>query len=232
MFSALLVFGVSSCSSLPKDRNPRRGLFEVMRDQKSSQPKKSPRSRNLSQRVTLGSSGGSGFTSKKGGLASQPKKSGSSRESAVRPSGSNRRLASLTRGWSWPLRDVTVTSRFGRRGKAQHEGIDLRAKVGTPVYAAHSGMVVYADDEISGYGRMIILRDSNGMFTLYAHNSRLKVSQGSVVKKGALLALSGNTGTSTGPHLHFEVRSGVVAVDPLKVLPADHNGAKVQWASN
>src|SRR6185437_10122385 len=96
---------------------------------------------------------------------------------------------------------------------------DLRAKVGTPVYAAHSGQVLYADSRIHGYGRMIVLKHSSGLATIYAHNSKLVVRRGQWVSKGALLAYSGNTGHSTGPHVHFEVREGVSAVNPLSVLP-------------
>lgn len=122
--------------------------------------------------------------------------------------------------WQLPLRQVQVTSRFGRRGQDVHEGIDFRAGVGTPVVAVDSGRVLYADSRIGGYGRMVVLRHESGLATVYAHNSRLFVRKGQWVRRGQTLALSGQSGRSTGPHVHFEVRDGALALDPLAVLPA------------
>jgi murein DD-endopeptidase MepM/ murein hydrolase activator NlpD len=119
----------------------------------------------------------------------------------------------------WPLDQVQVTSPFGQRKHEFHEGIDLRAKAGTSVYAAHSGQVLYAGDRISGYGRMVVIRHSSGIATVYAHNSKLLVRKGQWVSQGTRIAVSGSTGHSTGPHLHFEVRAGVAAINPLEVLP-------------
>ena len=120
----------------------------------------------------------------------------------------------------WPLDSVEVTSTFGRRGRSFHEGIDLKAKQGTPVYAAQAGKVLYSGSKIRGYGRMVILRHNGAIATVYAHNSRLMVRKGEFVKKGQLIAMSGNTGHSSGPHLHFEVRRGYAAVDPLVEMPS------------
>lgn len=122
-------------------------------------------------------------------------------------------------GLHWPLRSVQITSPFGQRGREFHEGLDLRAASGTPVYAAHGGQVLYADSRLKGYGHMIVLKHSSGLATIYAHNSKLVVHKGQWVPQGALIAYSGNTGHSTGPHLHFEVREGISAVNPLKLLP-------------
>ena len=120
----------------------------------------------------------------------------------------------------WPLDSVEVTSTFGRRGRSFHEGIDLKAKQGTPVYAAQAGKVLYSGSKIRGYGRMVILRHNGSIATVYAHNSRLMVRKGEFVKKGQLIAMTGNTGHSSGPHLHFEVRRGYAAVDPLVEMPS------------
>ncbi|MEN9722671.1 MAG: hypothetical protein RJB38_657 [Pseudomonadota bacterium] len=117
---------------------------------------------------------------------------------------------------SWPLRSVQVTSAFGNRQGDLHEGIDLRAPMATPVYASHDGVVLYSGSGISGYGKLIVLRHPSGLSTVYAHNSRLLVRRGERIRRGQRLSLSGNTGRSSGPHLHFEVRTGLVAVDPLK----------------
>lgn len=118
----------------------------------------------------------------------------------------------------WPA-SGSVTSRFGRRGTRMHDGIDIGAKEGTPVYAAASGEVVYSDQRLSGYGKLIIIRHGGDMFTAYAHNQRNLVRKGMKVKAGDLIARVGQTGRASGPHLHFEVRRGSTPVDPLSYLP-------------
>ncbi|MCF7822272.1 MAG: M23 family metallopeptidase [Mariprofundaceae bacterium] len=118
----------------------------------------------------------------------------------------------------WPL-NARVTSRFGRRGSRMHDGIDIGAKEGTPVYAAAAGEVVYSDQRLSGYGKLIIIRHSRDMFTAYAHNQRNLVRKGNRVKSGDVIARVGRTGRASGPHLHFEVRRGSTPVDPLAYLP-------------
>jgi murein DD-endopeptidase MepM/ murein hydrolase activator NlpD len=120
---------------------------------------------------------------------------------------------------SWPLKEVQITSPYGQRGNEFHEGVDLRAAVGTPVYAAHAGHVLYAGGKLHGYGNMIVIKHSSGIATIYAHNSKLVVRQGQWVRQGTLIAYTGNTGHSHGPHLHFEIRDGVQAVNPMKLLP-------------
>ena len=125
----------------------------------------------------------------------------------------------------WPLHTVQVTSNFGRRSRDFHEGIDLKAHVGTPVYAAQEGKVIYAGARIRGYGNMVVIKHAYGLATVYAHNSHLLVHKGEQVKLGQKIAVSGNTGHSTGPHLHFEVRHGVSAVDPARLVPM----TRVAW---
>jgi len=118
----------------------------------------------------------------------------------------------------WPVRGK-LTSRFGRRGSRMHDGIDISAKQGTPIHAATSGTVVYSDHRLSGYGNLVIIRHGNNLFTAYGHNQRNLVTKGQHVKAGAVIARVGQTGRASGPHLHFEVRQGSVAVDPLAYLP-------------
>lgn len=135
-------------------------------------------------------------------------------------SGNNRDQAHGPSAFRWPLRSVTLTSGFGKRGVGEfHEGVDLRAPMGTPVYAAHDAKVIYAGNRIRGYGRLVVLKDSHGFSTIYAHNSKLLVVPGQRVRQGDKLALSGNSGTSSGPHLHFEIRRGTQAKDPMLFLP-------------
>lgn len=126
----------------------------------------------------------------------------------------------------WPVLKGTVVSSFGPRGDSFHDGIDIACPIGTPVYAGHGGRVIYADGGLGGYGKLVIIRHKSGFTTVYAHNNRLRVSEGDEIKKGDRIADSGNTGHSTGPHLHFEVRvkdgnGRYVAVDPLPLLLAD-----------
>jgi murein DD-endopeptidase MepM/ murein hydrolase activator NlpD len=127
-------------------------------------------------------------------------------------------IAPIPMKLSWPLESVTVTSRFGKRGKEFHEGIDLAAKKGTPVHSAQSGVVIYAGQRIRGYGKLVVIRHVPGLSTVYAHNSKLMVIVGQKVHEGQIIAYSGATGRVTGPHLHFEVRRGTSAVDPSVVL--------------
>ena len=123
----------------------------------------------------------------------------------------------------WPTQGGRLVSSFGPRSRGFHDGIDIAAKSGTPVYAAHSGLVIYADDGLSGYGNLVIIRDKTGFTTIYAHNRRLLVRVGQRVSRGKKIAEVGSTGRSSGPHLHFEVRlkdrrDRIVAVDPLPLL--------------
>ena len=120
----------------------------------------------------------------------------------------------------WPLAAPRVTSRFGKRWGRLHEGIDMGAAIGTPVYAAAAGEVVYSGDRVRGYGNMVVLRHPKGLVTVYAHNSRLLVRAGDVVRAGQEIARVGDTGRSTAPHLHFEVRRQDVPVDPIPFLPS------------
>jgi len=116
----------------------------------------------------------------------------------------------------WPV-SGPVTSGYGTRWGRMHEGIDIAVGEGTPVRAAAAGTVIYAG-WMSGYGNLVVLDHGNGLSTAYAHNSSLVVSVGQSVGAGAVVSYSGNTGNSTGPHVHFEVRVNGSAVDPLGYL--------------
>jgi murein DD-endopeptidase MepM/ murein hydrolase activator NlpD len=120
----------------------------------------------------------------------------------------------------WPLNTVrvVVASPFGTRDGRPHEGIDLPAPVGTPVFAAAPGEVVYAGNGLRGYGKLVVIRHGGDLLTAYAHNSLLLVSQGQPVAGGARIALVGQSGRASGPHLHFEVRVGQSPRDPMKFL--------------
>jgi len=119
----------------------------------------------------------------------------------------------------WPLRAPRLTSRFGKRWGRPHEGIDMAAPIGTPVLAAAGGTVIYAGDQVRGYGNMVVLRHADNLVTVYAHNSLLLVQTGDPVTVGQEIARVGDTGRSTAPHLHFEVRRRDTPHDPLLFLP-------------
>lgn len=119
----------------------------------------------------------------------------------------------------------TITSEFGKRthpstGKEDnHTGIDIDAKVGTEVKMVFDGVVEDLSEDKS-LGLMLVIDHGNGYKTKYAHLSKINVEKGASIKKGDIIALTGNTGTTTGPHLHFEVEVGDSAVNPLEFLKA------------
>eukprot|EP00899_Mesostigma_viride_P016127 jgi/Mesvir1/24515/Mv21858-RA.1 len=112
-----------------------------------------------------------------------------------------------------PVADGFISSSFGPRWGALHEGVDLAAEQGTPVRAAGDGIVVYAGLN-GGYGKLLSLAHGDGFTTRYAHCARIHVKSGQVVKRGQVVAAVGSTGHSTGPHLHFELRHNRVPQDP------------------
>jgi murein DD-endopeptidase MepM/ murein hydrolase activator NlpD len=116
----------------------------------------------------------------------------------------------------WPV-SGPVTSGFGLRWGRMHEGIDIAVAEGTPVRAAGAGTVIYAG-WMGGYGNLVVVDHGNGLSTAYAHNSSLGVGVGQSVTAGQVVSYSGNTGNSTGPHVHLEVRVNGSAVDPLGYL--------------
>lgn len=127
-----------------------------------------------------------------------------------------------TGSYAWPTKSVYITSYYGWRTingvRGYHYGIDLRAAVGTSIYASDGGKVIFVGTA-SGYGKLIKIQHDNGDVTYYAHLSSYSVKKGDRVYKGQLIAKSGATGRVTGPHLHFEIRKNGVQVNPIKHLP-------------
>lgn len=118
--------------------------------------------------------------------------------------------------FAYPARGK-ITSGFGRRGQKNHNGIDIALPTGTPVKAADGGTVTFSGRQ-GTYGYLVIIDHGEGYTSYYGHNSKNLVSKGDKVHKGQTIALSGNTGRSTGPHLHFEVRKFGVPVNPINYL--------------
>jgi murein DD-endopeptidase MepM/ murein hydrolase activator NlpD len=134
---------------------------------------------------------------------------------------------------SLPIDMAWNSSSFGWRidpitgQRAMHEGVDFPADVGTPIHAAAAGIVLVAEPH-PAYGNLLEIDHGNGLTTRYAHCSKLLVEPGALVKRGQVVALVGNTGRTTGPHLHFEVRINGVAHNPNGFLQmAQANGRKL-----
>lgn len=125
----------------------------------------------------------------------------------------------------WPVRGW-VTSHFGWRnsphggGRKRHSGLDVSAPIGTPIVAAGDGHVIFAAYN-KAYGNLMVIDHGYGLTTKYAHCSKFIAQPGDRVKRGELIARVGNTGRSTGPHLHFEVRENGVPTNPLKFLRSE-----------
>lgn len=124
----------------------------------------------------------------------------------------------VTKKFLWPVASGTVTSGFGQRGHSFHDGIDISAPAGANVLAAEEGEVVYSDF-LRGYGNCIIVRHTEGLATVYAHNQSNRVHEGQRVRRGEVIGKVGDSGRTTGTNLHFEVREDNVAHDPLYFLP-------------
>jgi len=135
------------------------------------------------------------------------------------------RESALSMPVSVPAPGAQITSRYGKRkdpflGRlAFHSGIDFRTRTGTPVRASGSGTVVRAG-RAGGYGNMVEIDHGHGLTTRYAHLSKILVKKGERVVAGATIAKSGNSGRSTGPHLHYEIRRNGKAINPIGIIQA------------
>jgi murein DD-endopeptidase MepM/ murein hydrolase activator NlpD len=120
--------------------------------------------------------------------------------------------------WLIPPIRAPIGDRFGPRGNMFHPGVDFPAPSGTPVHAAGRGQVVFAGWDSGGYGNLVVIEHPQGVRSMYAHLSRIGVSIGQGVVAGSYVGAVGATGLATGPHLHFELRVGTAAIDPLTAL--------------
>jgi len=119
----------------------------------------------------------------------------------------------------WPARGRVISGSGALPNGQQNDGINLALPEGTPVHAAEDGVVAYAGSELKGYGNLVLIRHSNGFVTAYAHASEILVKRGDQVRRGQVIAKSGQTGNVTSPQLHFEIRKGSAPVDPTQYLP-------------
>ena len=138
--------------------------------------------------------------------------------------------------WQWPLHGkLDVRDRFGAprpKGK-KHQGVDLAATSGTPVYAAQAGTVTRADGnwDPKGYGNLVVVDHPGGWQTYYAHLSKFEVHKGDTVTQGQLIGEVGETGDAQGPHLHFETRKDSKVVDPQGVIGSTSSAAAVSFGA-
>jgi murein DD-endopeptidase MepM/ murein hydrolase activator NlpD len=121
----------------------------------------------------------------------------------------------------WPVRGKVITTYGAKTNGKSNDGINLAVPEGTPIKAAEDGVVAYSGNELKGYGNLILVRHANGYVTAYAHASELLVKRGDTIKRGQVIAKSGQSGEVGSPQLHFEIRKGSMPVDPLQFL----NGA-------
>ena len=118
----------------------------------------------------------------------------------------------------WPVRGRIIAAFGPKPNGLQNDGINLAVPEGTPIKAADDGVVAYAGSELKGYGNLVLVRHANGFVTAYAHASDILVKRGDTVKRGEVIAHSGQTGNVTSPQLHFEIRKGSTPVDPAQYL--------------
>jgi murein DD-endopeptidase MepM/ murein hydrolase activator NlpD len=129
--------------------------------------------------------------------------------------------AEATPGFRWPVRGRIIAGFGPKPNGQQNDGIDVAVPENTPVKAAEDGVVAYAGNELKGYGNLVLVRHPNGYVTAYAHAKELLVKRGDQIKRGDIIAKSGQSGNVDAPQLHFEVRKGSAPVDPMPFL----NGA-------
>jgi murein DD-endopeptidase MepM/ murein hydrolase activator NlpD len=138
-------------------------------------------------------------------------------EAPVKPSEATGALPTFR----WPVRGKVITTYGAKTNGKSNDGINLAVPEGTPIKAAEDGVVAYSGNELKGYGNLILVRHANGYVTAYAHASELLVKRGDTIKRGQVIAKSGQSGEVGSPQLHFEIRKGSMPVDPLQFL----NGA-------
>ena len=135
------------------------------------------------------------------------------------------------RQFKWPVIAGVVSSPFGMRNGAMHDGVDISAPTGTPVHAADDGSVIFVG-HLHGYGNVVILQHRGGYVTVYGHNRRNLVNDGASVTCGQQIAEIGASGRASGPNLHFEVRYNNQAQNPLAYLPEPNSSTGITFARN
>ncbi len=139
---------------------------------------------------------------------------GASPAEGAAPSPSDTSPAPIRERFRWPLRGPIVQAfKVGT-----NDGIDIGAHLGEAVHAAADGVCIAAGDQIKSYGKLVVLRHADGFVTVYAGNSELEVKEGDTVRRGEIIAKSGDSGAAATPRLHFELRKDGQAIDPVRYL--------------
>ncbi len=128
--------------------------------------------------------------------------------------------------FAWPVKGPILSSFGAKAGGLYNDGINILAKKGTPMKAAENGVVAYAGNELRGFGNLVLIRHRGGWMTAYAHADRILVKRGDTVKRGQMIGRAGSSGSVTRPQVHFEIRKGSQAVDPIKYLTAGSSGPR------
>ena len=128
-------------------------------------------------------------------------------------------LAAPMPHFSWPLEGRVLSSFGAKPGGRFNDGVNLKTSAGTAVRAAADGIVAYAGDAVTGFGNLVLIKHADGWVSAYGHNEAVLVARGDRVRQGDVIARAGATGAVDEPQLHFELRRGRAAIDPVKVLP-------------
>ena len=216
---AVLVLYLSACASTPSGSEhvvkPGENLYRLSRyygvpidDIRTANGIRDVRNLQVGQRLVIpGNSKGVPVSS----LASV-------RPRVAQPSRKHKAQRETDLEFVWPVAGQ-MSSKFGDRHGRNHDGIDIRAKSGTPVHAAEAGRVIHSGGGLGDYGKVVIVKHAGRYSTVYAHNRKNRVRKGDFVEKGQVIAEVGKTGNATGPHVHFEVRHDRRPENPLTYLP-------------
>ncbi len=148
-----------------------------------------------------------------------PKRSSTTARSPTQPKSVPAPPTRSGKGFTWPVRGKVLSSYGGKSAGLKNDGINIAAPRGAPVVAAENGVVAYAGNELRGFGNLLLLKHSGGWITAYAHNETLLVKRGDKIRKGQTIAKVGSSGSVQKPQLHFELRKGKKAINPIKHLP-------------
>ena len=132
--------------------------------------------------------------------------------------------------FAWPIKGPILSSFGAKKGGLYNDGINIAAKRGDKVRAAENGVVAYAGNELRGFGNLLLIRHQGGWMTAYAHTDKLLVKRGQTVKRAQVIGYAGSSGSVAKPQVHFEIRKGSRAVNPLRFLTATSQGRRVRLA--
>lgn len=144
------------------------------------------------------------------------KTSSNSQKKGVQKNSAEKLPPNKDKGWLWPV-SGKVVRKFSPQNKLS-KGIDIAARTGTPIVSSRSGKVVYSGSGLKGYGNLIIIRHDDVYLSAYAHNRKILVKEGTLIKQGQIIAELGSSGTQS-PKLHFEIRKRGKPINPLTLLP-------------